>query len=185
MTLAMDTKDPQIETAMQLLAARWTAAQPVVASFVASAISRHQDAEEVLQRTAVALVAKSEQYDPAQPFLNWAIGLARIEVLRLRQERQREKTTFDSETLETVAAAFERIGPELDDLRTALRHCVGKLGGKVREIFELHYVSHLSPDDIAQKLARSANSIFVALHRGRTAMRRCLERRIGASGGVA
>lgn len=177
----MNENDP---IGMQELAIQWTAAQPVVAAFIASVVPRHHDAEDILQRTAAALVAKCEKYDRNQPFANWAIGIARIEVLRLRQERHRERTTFDTEAIEAVAAAFEHLRPELDGLKSTLDECIAKLRGGVRDIFNLHYVDGLRPTVIADRMGRTTSAIFVALHRGRESLRLCMEKQLHRTGGA-
>ncbi len=176
-----DTK----QSAMQQLAVRWTAAQPTVAAFVGSVLTSRNDAEEVLGRTAAAVVRRWDRYDPSQPFVNWAVGVARVEVLRYRQEKKRERHVFDSDTIERVAAAFERSPDDAGEMRAALRYCVGQLRGRLRDIFEMHYVEGVKPAEIAARLKRSSNAVLVALHRGRSALRRCMSKRLGEPGGAA
>jgi hypothetical protein len=52
----------------------WTLAVPAVSSFVASLVRDFQDCDDVLRDTAVAVVESFDQYDPARPFLAWALG---------------------------------------------------------------------------------------------------------------
>jgi RNA polymerase sigma-70 factor (ECF subfamily) len=75
--------------------------------------------------------------------------------------------------------------PELDDTREALNKCTRQLRGRARQLVELHYVRELRPTRIAQQLGMSANAVFVALHRVRTALRKCVEARLAATGGQA
>jgi RNA polymerase sigma-70 factor (ECF subfamily) len=72
-------------------AALWTAAQPTISAFIRTLIRDFQQADEVLQRVAVTLVRKFDQYDPSRPFGAWAIGVAKYEVLYFRRERATDK----------------------------------------------------------------------------------------------
>jgi len=87
---------------MQQFAVLWTQAQPSVTAFIASLVPRHHDAEDILQRTAASLILMRDQYDPSRPFVGWAIGVARVEVLRHRQKARREKTVFDTDTMQAI-----------------------------------------------------------------------------------
>lgn len=169
---------------MQDFARRWTAAQPVVAAFVCSLVARHHDAEDLLQRTAAALVARHDDYDPARPFAAWAIGVARIEVLRELGAARRERSlvVFDTSTVEAVASAFEGRSEEMSMLRAALDGCIGRLGGKVAEIFRLHHLEGMAPAEIARQVKRTPNAILVTLHRGRAAVRECARRQLATQG---
>jgi RNA polymerase sigma-70 factor (ECF subfamily) len=164
---------------MQQFAVRWTAAQPAVGAFIATLVPRHHDAEDILQRTAAALVGMRHNFDPSRSFVSWAMGVARVEVLRYRQESRREKAVFDTDTIEAIAQSFDRAEPDLPEMKSALDRCIAKLKGRAREVFEMHYVQGLRPADIAKQLSRNTNAVFLALHRGRTALRRCMERSIG------
>ena len=106
-------------------------AQPTVAAFIGGLIVGHHDSEDVLQRAAA--VRCYEKYDPARPFVAWAIGLARIEVMRFRQERGRDRLTFDDKAVGRVASLFEADTPK---------------------------------------------AVLIATHRGRVAIRRCMEERL-------
>jgi RNA polymerase sigma-70 factor (ECF subfamily) len=179
----LQTEDIQLE--LQRFTVLWTEAHPVVAAFISGMVPRHHDAEDLLQRTAATLVTIREKYDPTQPFVAWALGVARIEVLKYRQENRRHRLVFDSETIEAVADAFERVAPSLSEKKAALDECIAKLRGRVREIFQLHYVEQLRPTEIAARLGRSAQSVFIAMHRGRIALRTCMERTLGREGGMS
>ncbi len=165
---------------MQQLAVRWTQAQPTIASFITSLIPDFHDSEDVLQRVAAAVVDKYDEYDPSRPFVAWALGIARIEVLRFRSEGRRDRHVFDDEALDQIAIAYEKVIPDLEEMKKALSQCSRQLRGRARQLLELHYVRGLTPTRIAQQLGLTANAVFVALHRVRVALRKCIESRLAA-----
>jgi RNA polymerase sigma-70 factor, ECF subfamily len=168
---------------MQELAVQWTRAQSTIAAFIASIVRDHHDAEDILQRTAAAVVAKYDRYEPSRPFTSWAIGVAKIEVMRFRQERGKDRIVFDDVAIQAVASAYGEMDTRLRDLREALAQCLGQLRGRMRRVIELYVREGAATDRIAAQLGMSKNAVFVMLHRGRVALRQCVERHAAGHGG--
>lgn len=175
------------QSRLALIATRWAAAQPVVAAFIGSLVPSFHDAEDLLQHTAAAAITLQHEYDPELPFVNWAIGLARIEVLRYHRGKVRDmsRTIFDSETMEAVAAEFEREAPSLEAGRAALGECIGKLRGRLLEVVQMHYIEGLSTQVIGEKLGSNPSAVLAALHRARVALKQCVQRRLRQIGEIA
>ena len=100
-------------------AALWTAAQPTISAFIRTLIPDFQQADDVLQRVAVTLVRKYDQYDPSRPFGAWAIGVAKYEVLYFRRERATDKHLFGDVLVEQIASRYELFAEEVDPIREA------------------------------------------------------------------
>ena len=64
---------------------RWTEAQPIVAGYISAVVPDFQEAEDLLQDVAVILLRKFPEYDAQRPFVAWAIGIAKREVLVARR----------------------------------------------------------------------------------------------------
>src|SRR5688572_15338315 len=62
----------------ELMAEAWTA----IAAYVGAELRDRHAAEDVVQEIGHAISQGSERYDSTRPFLNWAFGVARIQVLR-------------------------------------------------------------------------------------------------------
>lgn len=153
----------------------WTDAQPVVSQYVQSLVNDAWAARDIVQNTSVALLLKFEQYDPARPFLPWALGVAKFEILANRRDHARSRIICDADLLEQYTAAWVEIAPQVEDEALALRHCVGKLQPKQQELLRLRYVENRNSDEIAAELGRTATNIRTTLHRIRQALRRCIE----------
>ena len=54
----------------------WKRARPSVASFIASVVPNLDDADDLQQRVAVAVVRKFADFDRSRSFAAWAIGIA-------------------------------------------------------------------------------------------------------------
>lgn len=163
----------------------WTQAQPVVASYIGSLVTDFHAAEDLLQTVAIKLHRKFADYDPARPFVSWALGFARLEVLNLRRTQARSFLTYDDDVVESVLEAHAELAPELGRRTAALRECLKRIEGRSRELLRLRYDDELRPQQIAGRLSMGEVAVRVALSRVRGALRDCIERRMAAQGGAA
>lgn len=83
--------------AAEELAMHWTKAQPFVAAYITSLLRDFHRAEDVLQQVAVILVRKFGEYDSQQPFLPWALGIARLETLKEQRREARDRHVFGAD----------------------------------------------------------------------------------------
>lgn len=162
----------------------WTQAQPVVAAYIGSLVPDFHAAEDLLQTVAIKLHRKFGDYDPSRPFVAWALGFARLEVLNLQRTQARSFLTYCDEALDAVEAAHIELAPELSCRAAALRECLQRVGGRSREMLRLRYEEELKPHHIAARLAMGAVAVRVALSRVRGTLRDCIERRVAAGGGA-
>jgi RNA polymerase sigma-70 factor (ECF subfamily) len=165
-------------------AALWTSAQPTITSFIRMLISDYQQADDVLQRVAVTLVRKFDQYDPSRPFGAWAIGVAKFEVLYYRRERATDKHIFGDSVIEHIASRYEVLVEDTDPIRDALQLCLDQLKGRSRDVIELRYRRGMKSSSIAQEMTLSAGAVRMLLCRARESLRRCIERRIARQNGL-
>jgi RNA polymerase sigma-70 factor (ECF subfamily) len=159
-------------------AALWTAAQSTIASFIRTLIPDYQQADEVLQRVAVTLVRKFDQYDETRSFAAWAVGVAKFEVLYYRRERATDKHLFSDDIVEQIASRYELLAEDADPVREALRQCVDELKGRSKKVIDLRYRRGMKSMAIADEMMLSAGAVRMLLCRVREALRRCIERRV-------
>jgi RNA polymerase sigma-70 factor, ECF subfamily len=159
-------------------AALWTASQSTISAFIRTLVPDYQQADEVLQRVAVTLVRKYDQYDKTRSFAAWAVGVAKYEVLFYRRERATDKHLFGDDIVEQIASRYEILAEEVDPLRDALRHCLDQLNGRSKQVIELRYRLGLSSGAIADEMALTAGAVRMLLCRVRDTLRRCIERRL-------
>lgn len=118
--------------------ARWTLAQPAVSAFVHAVVIDRAERDEVLQDVAIAVLESFPSYDPARPFVPWAIGIAR----------------------HAVADSLRRRLAHLAD-------CVRELDGRAREVCDLRYRLDFSATRIGELLGIQPNTAAKALQRVR------------------
>jgi RNA polymerase sigma-70 factor, ECF subfamily len=160
------------------LAAHWTAAQHTVASFIRSMVTDFHQSEEVLQRVAVTLVRKYDQYDRGRPFVAWALGMAKLEALMFLREGKTNRLVFDDALLDRIAEGHERASRERVPFPQFLGECIDQLDGRSRQAIQLRYDGDLKTAQIANAMQISDGAARMLLSRARGLLRKCLELRI-------
>lgn len=172
-------------TSQEEISRQWTVAQPIVSAFVSSLVPNYHDAQDILQNVAVAIVRKADTYNPNEPFVNWAIGVARYEVLGYRRKRATDRHVFDDEALAVITEQYNKANERFSAMDEALEYCLRPMGQAARRLLQLRYGEGLLPSDIAKTLGRSANAVTVGLHRIRASLKQCILKRIGRSGAAS
>ena len=160
------------------IAWQWTANLPSVAAYIRSFTHDFHDAQDILQDVSVAVVRKYDEYDRSKPFVAWAIGIARNEMLAYRRRKGVYRQFFDDECFEKIGEAFAAEEEDVSPLLEALQKCMKHASGKSTGLLRLRYIDGLRYEDIAKTLKVSVGSIKVAMHRMRAALRDCVERRM-------
>lgn len=161
----------------------WIQHQNDLLRTIAPLVGSMDDAQDVLQETALALLKKFDKYDQQQPFLPWAKQFARYEVLM--HHRRRQRYTFLSEQLIEALAKrqkeWETIG---ENRRRILIDCMDKLSESDRLLLRQRYAE---PDttiqQVAQVTGRTANALYKALQRIRRQLVFCIERKLASAAG--
>lgn len=148
-------------------------------AFLASAVGDLDEADELLQRVAMAVVRKYEQYDGSRPFTAWAIGIARYELLAHRRSQATERHVFDDELLGQLADRHQALAGQTGEARSVLRRCLEELPQRSRQALHLRYAENLKPGRIADRLGAKPGATRMLLMRARRLLRQCVERGLG------
>ena len=162
------------------IAILWTNAHPSVAAFISSIVPDFQDSDDVLQQVAVAVIKNYDKYDRNRPFVAWAIGIAKNEVLMHIRKKSQNKLVFSAETIQRISEIHEKESEKFNDTKNALDVCIKKLKGRWRRILEMRYLSEMSIPRIAQKLGMTDSAIYTSFHRTRIALRDCIDREMSS-----
>lgn len=160
----------------------WTDAQQTVSQFVASLVRDPWAVRDIVQETSLALLRKFAEYDESKPFLPWALGVAKFEILGHRRDAARDRMICDSVFLDRYTQAWADVAPRISNEAEALRHCVGELAGRPRTIIKMRYAEGETSETIADKLNITADNVRTILKRTRDMLRRCVERHVGLQG---
>jgi RNA polymerase sigma-70 factor (ECF subfamily) len=142
-------------------------------------------AEDLLQQTALILWQKFEQYDPCRPFLAWALGVARLEILNAARRTRPGRSLAEGDLDELVVGEYLRLESELPRRRQLLRLCLKQLPESMTAAVRLRYEHGSSLERIAATLGKSLSAVKVILHRARLSLQECVSLRVSRPEGQA
>lgn len=161
----------------------WTLAQSAIAGYVGAMVGDPHLADDVLQDVAVTLLRKFSDYDPSRPFIAWAMGMAKMQILSNRRDHDRANARLCDAAVDQLTADWVELMPEADNRARALANCVERLDPRGRELVVLRYREALEPQAIAKRLRCSCGAVRTALSRLRNALHDCVGRRLAAAEG--
>lgn len=156
----------------------WTGAQPSVSGYVHAVVPDFATAKDVLQETALVLFRRFSEYDGERPFLAWALGVAKFQVLGYRRDEARSFLTFEPDLLERFTEQWATSAPEADRRAGALQECLEGLEGRAREVVRMRYFEELTAEAIAKRSGANGAAVRVMLQRIREQLRECISRRM-------
>jgi len=164
------------------------------------ALTRLRDpnkAEDAVQETFLAAIKGGKSFRGRSEEKYWLVGILKNKIYDDFRRRNRETSFTDLEFYSDeesdrfvtdgsgAGSWIHKLGPEvwpnygesLDNERfwKTYHDCAGRLPEKVATVFNLREVDGLETKEICALLNISENNLWVMLHRGRMALRRCLE----------
>ncbi|MEK7414699.1 MAG: sigma-70 family RNA polymerase sigma factor [Planctomycetota bacterium] len=158
----------------------WTQAQTAIAGYVTAMVGDTHVANDVLQDVAVAALRKFSTYDPQRPFVAWAMGIAKTQILAQRRDGARAASRFSSTLIDLLTMEWETVLPEANVRSRALIACIQGLDRRGRELIQWRYQEELAPPNIATRLGCREGAVRTALSRLRATLHACIERRVAA-----
>lgn len=165
----------------ELFARHWVKAQPVVMTYLLTILRSASDAEDVLQSAALKAATKIDQYDAERPFMSWVMAIARHEAVDHLRRHRRDRLVFAPDLMDQLAADAELLTDQMTDRKLALAECLEALVDRSRSIIAMRYRENLSIQKMADRLSMTPNAIYVALHRIRETLARCIQDRLTPS----
>lgn len=146
--------------------------------FVRALTPTREDAREVMQEVASVLWRKFDELASPEDFRRWAFGIARFEALAAARERARDRHVFSDDLLMQLAQEAEEAVDVFEAERAALDRCLRKLPEPQRALVEAAYAPGTRIDELAERLGRSAMSLYKTLHRIRMTLMNCTKREL-------
>ena len=139
--------------------------QREILRYILALVRDIDDADEILQDTAVDLWRKFDQYDATYPFAAWARRFAFHRVLKHREQCVRRVKCLSIESLTQIAAEQEEVDGIPEERRLALEACLQQLCEADRLVVEQRYSRQMPVAQIARITGRNPSALYKALER--------------------
>lgn len=147
-----------------------------VFAYIVTLLPCWTDAEEVLQRTSIALWKNFGQFDPSGDFSRWACGVAHRQALNYRRQQARGRRIFSESVMQKVAQTRAARSLVIEQRRSVMDDCIAELPPSDREIIDRYYYQgRKTAAEVARELGRPTNTILKALIRIRRSLHRCVD----------
>jgi RNA polymerase sigma-70 factor (ECF subfamily) len=169
--------DPRQERSVALLLSH----RAMLLGYITAIVRDPDLAEDVFQNVALVVLDKAGDVD-GDGFPAWARRVARLESLAALRKRRRAPELLDQSMLDLLEDHWSAGDAAPAPARKALRECVEGLSPYARQLIRLRYAEGLSGQDVAERLNRSPNTVYVALSRTYRHLADCVERRLAREG---
>lgn len=160
---------------MQRFVMLYSQHQRVIFNFVLAGVSDFHAAEDIVQNVGIVLWKKFDMYKPELPFVKWALGVARLEVLQFHRRKGRSREDLlSAEILDIVAASMEGEPAGLADESNALATCVDKLPQHHKDLIKMRYGEGAPIKDVAEQFGQTFATANMSLVRIRKALLECV-----------
>ncbi len=146
--------------------------------YAAAIVPNVQDAQDVVQETAVALWKKIDEYDSSQPFTPWACRFALLEARQFLKRNRRWRAFLDEALAEELAGRRSELSDQLNERRGHLAECLEALPNGQRRIVEGYYYRRTPVESLSNQTGRSVEAVYKALQRIRRALLECITRKM-------
>jgi RNA polymerase sigma-70 factor (ECF subfamily) len=147
--------------------------EPEILRAVLVFVPQRTDARDIVQETAVALWKQFDQYDPARPFPNWAIGFARMQVRRFLRSGAR-RASLSEQAAKLIESAQDTRAALMERRDAALRECLDQLPANSREVIAGYYFEERAVEALAGAHGRTVEALYKTLQRLRAALLDCI-----------
>ena len=152
-------------------------------AYARSLLSNYTAAEDAVQEAMLVVVKKFEQFQEGTSMLAWCRSIVRIEVLRMKQRRQREQTLAERLLDDAIDAAFDEFQTaqrrdDAESWREALEGCLQRVSERGRRVLTARFADELSYQQIGDRLGMTLEAVRKALFRLKKQVRSCVETRL-------
>jgi RNA polymerase sigma-70 factor (ECF subfamily) len=150
-------------------------------SYIYAFVSNHSMADDIFQETSVTLWQNFEKFEPGTNFSKWANVIA---FNRIRHHRQANKKyqlglsdDFTQEFSQNIAV-MESQAIKQEQRWLHLEHCHSLLSEPLKQVYQSFYIDNFTANDIAEQSGRSVRAIRKAVHKLRTKLFECVDKKV-------
>ena len=165
---------------MKEFTTHWAEALPVVEAYLRLRLPAFADLDDPLQDIAITAIKAMKRYDPDKPFVPWVLTMAKHRIADWYKSTGRQPLLL-GEAEDHIVNRLNTRNVQQANMEATLEICIDELSSKHRDILARRYFEYDKPAQIAEALGTTPNVISVTLHRLRTALANCIQKRLANS----
>lgn len=147
-------------------------------SYLTAVVRNQNDAEDILQETAIILWDKFDQYQEGTNFGAWAFKIANNKARDFMRKNRNTKMFFHADFYESVLQQAQEDPNDDVERSGALHFCIDKLPENSRKLLSMRYQKNISIKHISHLTGRSANGLYQTYSKLINAIRECMNKYI-------
>lgn len=152
--------------------------------YIRAIVGSLQGCEDVLQEAAVICLRKHAEVPDVAAFEGWIRRICRFEALKHLERHRRERPAGSEQLALLAERELAEAAEEVADHRLdALRACLGRLSPGARQLVQLRYGDGHAGEEIARRLGRPLNTVYVTLCRLHKTLAECVRQRLAREDG--
>ena len=149
-------------------------------TYARSLLGSYTAAEDAVQEAMLVVVRKFDQFQEGTSMLAWCRSIVRLEVLRLKQKKHRERNLTERLLDDAIDAAFDEFqtAQNLDEAacsREALESCLQRVSERGQNVLKARFVDELSYEQISHRIGMTLEAVRKMLFRVKKQVRSCVE----------
>ena len=144
--------------------------------FILSLIPNWNEADDIIQETAVIMWSKFKDFKQGTDFTAWSLRIARYQILNHLKKKKSNQKKFDHSTLQAIEQSYISSSDRLDDLRETLQKCLNKLPDKDKELIRMRYELNSTVKVVANRIDRGIDAVYKSLNRIHIQLLKCIRR---------
>lgn len=170
-----DSRSPKFEAEF---VGQLTECQLPLLMYVRSLLPGDPAVRDVAQQANAKIWEMRADFELGTNFKAWAFTVARYEVLNHRKRQAVDsRLVFSDELARTIAHELSTQPDVMQQRHEALKDCLTKLRSRDRELLLHRYSDCGTLADFATSVGRSISGLKVTLHRLRSTLLKCIQRR--------
>jgi RNA polymerase sigma-70 factor (ECF subfamily) len=166
----------EIDQATELFESR----RPRLQVYIRAIIGSRDGCDDILQEAAMICLRKCAEVPDATAFEGWIRKVCRFEALKHLERHRKERPAAFTQLAELAEDELDHAVDEVAEARlAALRTCLATLAPTARDLVQLRYVENCPGEEIARRLGRPINTVYVTLCRLHRSLAECVRRRLG------
>ena len=155
-------------------------------AYARSLLGNYAAAEDAVQEAMLVVVKKFDQFQEGTSMLAWCRSIVRIEVLRAKQRKQRERSLAGRLLDDAIDAAFDefqttRRREDAESWREALERCFERVPERGQGVLRARFVDEQSYQQISERVGMTIEAVRKALFRLKKQVRSCVETSLRAA----